>query len=217
VPYNDNQPSYRAEVTKALADKPESVFVIGFPKDGVTIVREWLSLGGTQKMALNNSMRVKDFVEGVGGRFLNDAFGMDNAQVAGPTVDAFNKLFEDKYKTDTKGPGVHTQYDAIMAIGLAMNIAKELTGPSIKDAVRLIHVPGGATIGTGPDEYKKALALIKEGKPIKYHGATGPIEFDANGDVAGPALVWKVVNGELVTDRVILIEEVQKLTKLVEG
>jgi branched-chain amino acid transport system substrate-binding protein len=217
VPYNDNQPNYRAEVTKALSVKPESLLFIGFPKDGVTVVREWLSLGGTQKIALNNSNRVKDFVEGVGGRFLNEAFGMDNAQVAGPTVDAFNKAFEEKYKYDSKGPGVHTQYDAMMAIGLAMNIAAELTGPAIKDAVRKIHTPGGAQVGTGPEEFKKALELIKAGKPIKYHGATGPLEFDANGDVTGPALVWKIENGEIKTDRVISIEEMQELFKKVGG
>ncbi len=217
VPYNDNQPSYRAEVTKALAAKPESLLLIGFPKDAVTIVREWLSLGGSQKIALNNSMRVKDFVDGVGGRFLNESFGMDNAQVAGPTVDAFNKAFEEKYKYDSKGPGVHTQYDAMMVLGLAMNIAKDLTGPSIKDAVRQVHVAGGAMVGTGPDEFKKAIELIKAGKPIKYHGATGPIEFDANGDVTGPALVWKIVDGEIVTDRTISIDEMQALFKKVDG
>ncbi len=150
VPYNDNQPSYRAEVTRALAAKPESLLLIGFPKDAVTIVREWLSLGGPQQIALNNSMRVMDFVNGVGPRFLNESFGMDNAQVAGPTVDAFNKAFEEKYKTDSKGPGVHTQYDAVMVLGLAMNIAKDLTGPSIKDAVRQVHAAGGAQVGTGP-------------------------------------------------------------------
>lgn len=217
VPYNDNQPSYRAEVTKALAAKPESLLLIGFPKDAVTIVREWLSLGGSQKIALNNSMRVKDFVDGVGGRFLNESFGMDNAQVAGPTVDAFNKAFEEKYKYDSKGPGVHTQYDAMLVLGLAMNIAKDLTGPSIKDAVRQVHVAGGAMVGTGPDEFKKAIELIKAGKPIKYHGATGPIEFDANGDVTGPALVWKIVNGEIVTDHTISIDEMQALFKKIDG
>lgn len=217
VPYNDNQPSYRAEVTKALAAKPESLLLIGFPKDAVTIVREWLSLGGSQKIALNNSMRVKDFVDGVGGRFLNESFGMDNAQVEGPTVDAFNKAFEAKYKYDSKGPGVHTQYDAMMVLGLAMNIAKDLTGPSIKDAVRQVHAVGGATVGTGPDEFKKAVELIKAGKAIKYHGATGPIEFDANGDVTGPALVWKIVNGEIVTDHVISIDEMQALFKKIDG
>lgn len=217
VPYTDNQPSYRAEVTKALAEKPESLLLIGFPKDAVTIVREWLSLGGTQKIALNNSMRVKDFVDGVGGRFLNESFGMDNAQVEGPTVDAFNKAFEAKYKYDSKGPGVHTQYDAMMVLGLAMNIAKDLTGPSIKDAVRQVHAAGGAQVGTGPDEFKKAIELIKAGKPIKYHGATGPIEFDANGDVTGPALVWKITNGEIVTDRTISIDEMQALFKKIDG
>jgi len=217
VPYNDNQPSYRAEVTRALATKPESLLLIGFPKDGVTIAREWLSLGGTKTIALNNSMRTMDFVNGVGAKFVEDAFGMDNAQVAGPHVDAFNQAFEEKFKTDTKGPGVHTQYDALMVMALAMNISKDLTGPSIKDAVRRVHVPNGTPVGTGPAEFKKALELIKAGKPIKYFGATGPIEFDANGDVTGPALVWKVKDGQIVTDRIITIEDMQALFKRVES
>jgi branched-chain amino acid transport system substrate-binding protein len=215
VPYNDNQPNYRAEVTKALAAKPESLLLIGFPKDAVTIVREWLSLGGSQKIALNNSMRVKDFVDGVGARFLNESFGMDNAQVEGPHVDVFNKAFEAKYKYDSKGPGVHTQYDAVMALGLAMNIATELTGPAIKDAVRKIHTAGGTIVGTGPEEFKKALELIKAGRPIRYSGATGPFEFDANGDVTGPALVWRIENGEIKTDRTISIDDMQALFKQV--
>ena len=162
-------------------------------------------------------MRTMDFVNGVGAKFVEDFFGMDNAQVAGPHVDAFNKAFEEKFKADTKGPGVHTQYDALMVMALAMNIAKDLTGPSIKDAVRRVHVAGGAPVGTGPAEFKKALELIKAGKPIKYFGATGPLEFDANGDVTGPALVWKVKDGQIVTDRTISIEEMQALFKRVEN
>ena len=217
VAYNDNQPSYRAEVTRALAAKPESLLLIGFPKDAVTIVREWLSLGGPNKVALNNSMRTMDFVNGVGARFVEDFFGMDNAQVAGPHVDAFNNAFQTKWGTDSKGPGVHTQYDAVMVLGLAMNIAKDLTGPSIREAVRKVHTPGGTPVGTGPAEYKKAVELIKAGKPIKYYGATGPVEFDVNGDVTGPALVWKITGGKIETDRIISIEDMQALTKRVEN
>lgn len=217
VPYNDNQPSYRAEVTKALAAKPESLLLVGFPKDAVTIVREWLSLGGSRNIALNNSMRTMDFVNGVGAKFVEDFFGMDNAQVAGPHVDAFNKAFEDKFKTDSKGPGVHTQYDALMVMAMAMNISKDLSGPSIKDSVRLVHVPNGSPVGTGAAEFRKAAELSKAGKPIKYFGATGPIEFDANGDVTGPALVWKIKDGQIVTDRIISIEEMQALFKRVGG
>jgi ABC-type branched-subunit amino acid transport system substrate-binding protein len=97
-----------------------------------------------------------------------------------------------------------------------MNIASELTGPAIKDAVRKIHAAGGTVVGTGPEEFKKAVELIKAGKPITYSGATGPIAFDANGDVTGPALVWKIDNGEIKTDRTITLDEMQALFKTVE-
>jgi branched-chain amino acid transport system substrate-binding protein len=217
VPYNDNQPSYRAEVTKALGAQPETLLFIGFPKDGVTVVREWLSLGGTQKIALSNSNRVQTFVDGVGPRYLNDAFGIDNAQTEGSSVEAFNKLFEVKYKYDSKGPGVHTQYDALMVLGLAMNIATDLGGPAIKEAVRKIHAPGGEPVGTGPDEFRKAVALIKAGKPILYNGATGPLEFDANGDVTGATLVWRIDNGTLKVEKVLDIDAMKELFKKVDG
>ena len=79
-----------------------------------------------------------------------------------------------------------------------------------------MHAANGTPVGTGPDEYRKALELIKAGKPIRYNGATGPIEFDVNGYVTGPALVWKISGGKIETDRVISIEEMQALFKRVE-
>ena len=217
VPYNDNQPSYRAEVTKALADKPESLLLIAFPKDGVTIVREWLSLGGTSLIELSNANRVKDFVDGVGAKFLANATGVDSGQVEGPTVENFNKLFQARYNVDSKGPGVHSQYDALIMMALAMNIAKEYTGTAIRDSMRLTHAAGGTVVGTGPDEYKKALALIKDGKPIKYVGATGPLEFDANGDVTGPIVVWNVKETGLDVGRTYTIDDMSKLFKQIDG
>ena len=64
---------------------------------------------------------------------------------------------------------------------------------------------------------QKAIDLIKAGRPIKYTGATGPLEFDANGDVTGPALVWKITGGKIETDRIISIEDMQGLMKRVEN
>ena len=69
VPYNENQPSYRAEVNTALAEKPDAVFFVAFPQDGATMTREWISLGGTQNLILNNSLRSPEYVKAVGARF----------------------------------------------------------------------------------------------------------------------------------------------------
>ena len=218
VAYNENQPSYRAEVNVALATKPDAVFFVAFPQDGATMVREWISLGGTQNLILNNSLRSPDFVGAVGAQYLGNAYGMDNAPSSGPTADAFRDTFKAKYDAPADGPGLATQYDAVIVLGLAMNIAPELTGPAIRDSLRKIQDPAGTVVGTGPEEFEKALALIKEGKPIQYVGATGPVVFDVNGDVNGAALIWNVkADGELIVQDTITIEDMNALMKQVDG
>jgi ABC-type branched-subunit amino acid transport system substrate-binding protein len=216
VAYNDNQPSYRAEVNVALAEKPDAVFFVAFPQDGATMTREWISLGGTPNLILNNSLRSPEYVKSVGSRQLQSAFGMDDASIAGPTVDAFKQSFQAAYKQSPDGPGIYNQYDAVMALGLAMNIAPDLSGPAIRDSIRKIQVPDGSVVGTGPEEFKKALALIKEGKPIKYVGATGPLVFDANGDVSGIALIWTVKGDNLETVRTLSTDDMKALFKKID-
>jgi branched-chain amino acid transport system substrate-binding protein len=217
VPYNENQPSYRAEVNAALAEKPDAVFINAFPQDGATMTREWISLGGTQNLILNNSLRTPEYVKAVGSRFLQKAVGMDNASTSGPMVDSFKQSFQAAYNASPDGPGIYNQYDAVMILGLAMNIAPDLTGTAIRDAMRKLQDPSATMVGTGPEEFKKAVALIKAGKAIRYSGATGPLEFDANGDVSGAALIWTVKGDALTTDQVISVEDMSKLIKQVDG
>ncbi|WP_245449458.1 ABC transporter substrate-binding protein [Chelatococcus asaccharovorans] len=217
VGFNENQASYRAEVASALAEKPDAMFLVAFPQDGATIAREWISLGGTQNLILNNALRSPDFVKAVGGKYLAKAFGTDNASAAGPSVNVFKDAFEAEFKASAAGPGIYNIYDAVMVLGLAMNIAPDLSGTAIRDAIRKVHVAGGETVSTGPAEFKKALGLIGKGAPIKYLGATGPVEFDANGDVSGPALAWRVDGTDLVIDRSFSTEDMQKLFKEIDG
>ncbi len=218
VPYNENQPSYRAEVTTALAEKPDAMFLVAFPQDGASIAREWISLGGTQNLILNNALRSPDFVSAVGARYLQKAFGTDIAAPANSPSTAFVKqTFEAAYKASSDGAGIYSEYDAVMVLGLAMNIAPNLTGAAIRDSMRKIHVSGGSPVGTGPDEFKKALDLIKKGTPIKYMGASGPIEFDAFGDVSGASVAWHIDGTTLVVGKSMSLEEVQKLFKDIDG
>ena len=217
VAYNENQASYRAEVNAALADKPDALFLVAFPQDGATLTREWISLGGTQNLILNNALRSPEYVKLVGSKFLQSAYGMDNAAVAGPSVDAFRQSYQNAFKITADGPGIATQYDALLVLGLAMNLAPDLSGPAIRDSVRKFQSAGGTVIGTGPDEYKKALGLIKEGKPIRYVGATGPVAFDANGDSAGAALIWTVKGDALAVERTLTIDDVAALFRQIDN
>ena len=48
IAINDAQASYRAEVTEGLKGKPDAIYLALYPKEGTSVVREWISLGGTQ-------------------------------------------------------------------------------------------------------------------------------------------------------------------------
>jgi branched-chain amino acid transport system substrate-binding protein len=216
VPYNENQTSYRAEVNKALEGKPDLLFLAAYPQDGATITREWLSLGGTNNLLLHNALRNADYVKAVGTENLQSAFGYDNAPAEGPNTDLFREVFTKTYGYAPDGAGILPQYDALMVLALAMNIAPDLSGSAIRDSVRKVQVNGGTEVGTGGESYAKALALIKEGKPIKYVGATGPIEFDQHGDVAGPMLIWGVKGDTTAVEQTMTIGDINDIMKVVD-
>ncbi|WJR68261.1 ABC transporter substrate-binding protein [Neorhizobium sp. CSC1952] len=192
TPYNQEQASYRAEVNAAMQGDPDSLFLIAFPADGATALREWISFGGSQNLLLSNSLRADEFVKSVGAQYLAKAEGIDNAQTEGPSVDAFNKAWAAKFGSAPNGPGLHTMYDAAAVALLAMEKAGKPDGTAIRDNIRAITTGDGEVIHPGPDGFKKAKELIKAGKPIRYEGATGPISFDQFGDVTGPYLIWGV-------------------------
>ncbi|UUP15906.1 ABC transporter substrate-binding protein [Nitratireductor thuwali] len=197
--YNQEQASYRAEVNAAFQGEPEALFLVAFPADGATVTREWISFGGPQKFVFSNALRADEFVDAVGAEYLTEALGIDNAQVEGESVDAFNKAWEAAFGSAPNGPGLHTMYDAAAVALLAMEQAGEADGTAIRDNIRKITGGDGEPVYPGAEGFKKAKELIAEGKPIRYVGATGPIEFDENGDVTGPYLIWGVKDGELVT------------------
>src|SRR4029077_5860704 len=75
VPYNENQPSYQPEVTKAMAEKPDALYLVSTPGDGATIARNWISQGGVLKCLLNDGMNSEEFIKNVGAQYLEEAYG----------------------------------------------------------------------------------------------------------------------------------------------
>jgi len=215
VAYNENQPSYRSEVNKALAAEPDSLVLVGLSQDGTIILREWFSLGGTPNVILHNTLRSMDVVKGIGERFLTKAVGIDNGQASGPTAETFNKDFTAAYNRPAVGPGLHTMYDAVAVTLLAMQAAPKLDGPSIRDALRAVQDPAGIEVGPGVEGLKKGLDALKAGKKIRYVGATGAFRFDKSGDVTGPMLIWKLSNGEIVTEKTITLDQMNALEQKV--
>ncbi len=200
TPYNEKQSSYNSEVTAAMQGDPEALYLVSYPVDGATIARAWISQGGPQKFLLNDGMNSQDFIDAVGAKYLDDAYGTSS----GTVETASTKYFYDNYKAfsggiDPSAPAADRSYDAGAIVGLAVAIANSTKAADIRDAIRKVVDPKGETIYAGPDQFKKALALIKQGKPIDYQGVIGPVQFDKNGDISGPFRLWRIQNGKVTT------------------
>ena len=201
TPYNENQPNYGAEVTAAMEGNPDALYLISYPVDGATVARAWISQGGPQKFLLNDGMNSTDFIEAVGAEYLEGAFGTSS----GTTETESTKYFYANYEAFSGGiapsaPAADRSYDAGAIVGLAVAKAGKAESDTIRDAIRSVVDPEGETIYAGPEEFKKALALINEGKAINYQGVIGNVSFDQYGDISGPFRLWQIKNGEVVTN-----------------
>ncbi len=216
VAYNESQQSYRAEVTKALEGDPDSLFLVAFPVDGATITREWLSLGGTDNLIVNNSLRSDDYFAAVGSQYLQKLQGYDSAQPRLPSVDSFNEMFEARFDSPPNGPGLHSVYDAVTVVLLAMEAAGEINGEKIRDQIRMVTSPDGEEVYPGPEGIARAKALLAEGKTIRYVGATGALAFDENGDVQAPKMTWKLEGDENVETSYMSTAEVAEFLSMLD-
>jgi neutral amino acid transport system substrate-binding protein len=105
----------------------------------------------------------------------------------GKSLEAFTATWKEKTGKDVTAFVPHT-YDAAVLMMLAAEAAKVHTGEGIKSKIREVSAGPGEEV-TDPC---KALALVKEGKPVNYQGASGNVDIDANGDVVGSYDVWTV-------------------------
>lgn len=191
VAINDAQASFRAEVTEALKGNPEALYLALYPKEGTAVVREWISLGGTQNMIVANALKSDEFRDNVGLQYLGNTVGTDTASPRSESAAAFVAQYEAQFGVPPNGPGLSNSYDATLIALLAMEAAgKDATGPEIAAMVSKVTDPDGEPISADVAGFALAKKVLAEGGSVKYQGATGNVRFDANGDVSAPAVTW---------------------------
>ena len=83
---------------------------------------------------------------------------------------------------------------------MALEKAGNSNPTAVRNALRSVANPGGTKIF--PGEWAKAKRLIDAGQDVQYVGASGPVDFDKNGDVSGTFGYWVIKNGQIETVRV---------------
>ncbi|BAS26064.1 ABC transporter substrate-binding protein [Limnochorda pilosa] len=206
VAMEGGQASYRGELQRAARGNPEALVLIAYPENGATVLRQAVEEGFFRAFLFSDGLQSEDLVAAVGAQALEGTHGTSPLPpTESPAYQLFRDAYAKKYGTPPPQPYMPEAYDGTFVLALAMEKAGPgATGQQIRDALREVANAPGEVIH--PGEWAKAKELIARGVDVDYQGASGPVEFDENGDVVNATYgVWKFEGGRIVQVRTVEI------------
>jgi branched-chain amino acid transport system substrate-binding protein len=196
VNYADKQSSYTSEVDKALATKPDLYILSCYTPDGALIVKEAYQAGAAAKFAMPAWCLNDQLISAVGPKLVDGNVSFDLVPLTNSR--AYERL-NAAYKRKTGKEifdnvyAVHV-YDAIHLLALGFQLAGTTGARVVGSALMTVSNPPGEEVTS----FKEGLAALKKGNDVHYVGASGPIEFNQQGDMAPNVGMFQVETGKLV-------------------
>jgi branched-chain amino acid transport system substrate-binding protein len=189
--YDKDKTSYRSEVDQALRAKPDLLYLNGYAPDVAVILRDLYRAGyDGDRFCQSYALTAKSLQE-LPKEVTQGVYTVQpSADVDSPAYAAAAKRLgiatPDSYEAQA------TDWISIVALTIAK--AGQATGTAIRDNVRKITNSDGQKAYTAVD----GLAVLKQGKEIKYSGASGPCTFTDIGDITECKFRYnRVENGAL--------------------
>ncbi len=174
------QGSYRSELSKAFAQKPDVIFSSFDTQTASTLWANADQLGYLDTPWIGDDLQSsKAYATAFGPNAPTKLFAAVAASPSGTGYDHFLADYKAVYKAAQPLPTTENEYDAIVIASLAMTEAKS-TDPK----VWVSHVVDvSSPPGTSCTDYKACVALLNAGKQIDYNGAGGDDNFNKNHNV----------------------------------
>lgn len=182
VSFEPGQSSYTSQLNQALSPDPDVLMIVGYPESGVQIFRDYYSDYSLDDydILVPDGLKSTDLPGNVG-HDMSNVWGTAPLSV-GPGLDYFETQYADEYGSVSQVPFTAQSFDSSAVLCLANAAAGENSGPAVRDQMRNIANPDGTEVT--PDQLGDALSMAANGENINYQGASGPIQFDDNGDIA---------------------------------
>jgi branched-chain amino acid transport system substrate-binding protein len=193
VIYEANKASYRSELTKVLATKPEAIELMSYLPDATVIAKELYKIGYEGKLLGPNYAINQKLVDNVGAEVAEGLYSIDPA--TNPDSPAYRHLKQLVADADIHAYSTQS-YDHINLIALAIAAGKDSSGTGIRNALRKVSNPPGQEVGS----FLEGTKPLSAGKKINYQGASGDCDFDERGDILSrPFSFYQVQKGKVVT------------------
>ncbi|AOB39249.1 ABC transporter substrate-binding protein [Bordetella parapertussis] len=177
--YEPNQATYRTEVEKAVAAKPDVIVLSSYTPDATILLKEWYQTGYECKFIMPGYSATPALIKALGPDVMRNI--VSTANVPASDNQAY-KAFVEKFQAVTKSPPemfAAAAYDMVITLALAI----EAAGPDAKPAdlsalVRQVSNPPGQKVSS----FVQGRDLLRQKAKIDFDGASSSLDFDANGD-----------------------------------
>ncbi len=187
--HEENKSSYRADLAGLAQGGADTLVLLDYgDTSGLTVLREAIENGFFENFVGAEGMKTSAPIKAIGADNLKTFMASAPVSSKSEALDIFNKAFTEA-GGDINSSYVGPSYDAVFLMALAIEKAG---GDKAKLSESLRAVSNGEGEPIFPGEWKKAKELIDAGKAIDYKGASGELNFDANGDVPGSYALFRV-------------------------
>ncbi len=204
VVYEPNQPSYRAELQRVLAAKPDVIVMGSFLPDTTIILREWFQLGETNKWIIPGWAANPQLIQALGNEATEGLISVDS--VSNEQAPSF-AAYDAAYRAAMNQPGASNIYaamtwDMVIVLALAIQAAgANANTAAINAKIREVANPAGEEVFT----FAAGKAALEAGRKVNYQGASSVLDFDQFGDVTPDFGVFFINRGQLTRRYVVKI------------
>ncbi len=183
VVYDPEQPSYNSEAGQLTSGNPDNFVIIDFPETFAKLGPALARTGNWEpsQTFITDGLSSTDLAELLGPEATEGMLGTAPGAFSGEAPDAFDALYE-------KAPGPKrnlfdsTTFDDVILCYLAAVAAGSSEGDAMAEAIVDVTAPGGEKYTF--EQLPKAIEALEDGKDIDYEGASGPVDWDENGDLS---------------------------------
>ncbi|HZT89708.1 MAG TPA: ABC transporter substrate-binding protein [Stellaceae bacterium] len=186
--YDPHQTSFRSEIDRALAAKPDTLFLNAYAPDLTVLLRELFQAGYEGHRMTPAYAATPAVLSSLQPDLTNGLWTFaPSPDLGSPAYAAVQKILG----TQSPDPYSCQVYDHVNLIALAVAKAGQATGPAIHDAVRQVSQGDGQEVHSAVEGMK----LLAAGNAVNYAGASGPCDFTPEGDITGCKFRFEVVEG----------------------
>ena len=197
-----DQAEFLSELREAAGAGAQALVVIAPGKMAEAMVREALENGLFDRFAFGDAAKRPSLVRSIGGTRLGGMYGTGPATAPESAASAaWEAAYVDEHGALPVRAYVKETYDATVALALAAQAAGRLDGAAIRDRLRAIGGGPGIVVSAGPRGITDALRILAGGGAIDYQGASGSMDWDANGDLRrGHIGIWRFTEDERIEE-----------------